>query len=78
MPAAVRDLRAMEPALRERLAQRIDQLALNPRPPGVKKLSGHDQRYRVRAGDHRIIYEIHDDKVLVLVLRVRHRREVYR
>lgn len=78
MPPAVRDLRGLDGALRERLSQRIDRLADEPRPPGSKKLSGHENRYRVRLGDYRIIYEVYDHQVLVLVLRVRHRKDAYR
>ena len=55
----------------------MDSLATNPRPHGVVKLSGQDA-YRLRAGDYRIVYEIHDRILLVVVLDVGHRREVYR
>ena len=53
-------------------------LAENPRPPRATKLVGHRNRWRVRAGDYRILYEIHDDVLTILVIRVAHRREVYR
>ena len=56
----------------------IDQLAENPRPQGCKKLKGDDNLWRVRAGDYRIVFSIHDDLLLVLVIRIAHRREVYR
>ncbi len=57
--------------------QRIAALADDPRPPGCEKLSGLE-RYRVRQGAYRIIYEIEDDRLVVLVVRVGNRREVYR
>jgi len=60
------------------IAARIDALAVNPRPHGCVKLSGHDILWRVRAGDYRVIYEIHDDHRVVIVLIVAHRRESYR
>lgn len=52
-------------------------LSAEPRPAGVKKLVGEDNAWRIRIGDHRAIYEIHDDVVTVVVFRVAHRREVY-
>jgi mRNA interferase RelE/StbE len=57
--------------------QRIRALADDPRPPGCEKLSGLEQ-YRVRQGVYRIVYEIADKRLLVVVVRVGHRREVYR
>ena len=57
--------------------QAIDKLALVPRPPGCKKLKGRDA-YRIRIGEYRVIYEIHDDVLIVLIIRVAHRREAYK
>jgi len=56
----------------------IDGLEKEPRPHGVKKLSGTKDGYRVRVGDYRILYTIDDRKKIVTVYRIRHRREVYR
>lgn len=56
----------------------LQKLAIEPRPAGCRKLSGQQDTYRIRVGVYRIIYEIHDDIVLVRVLKVGHRREVYR
>lgn len=78
LPAAVRDIEALAAPVRERIAARIDALAAAPRPHGAEKLSGHDKRWRIRVGDYRVIYEVHDQRVLVLVVRVGHRREMYR
>lgn len=58
------------------ILKRIDMLAENPRPPGSEKLSGQE-RYRVRQGVYRIIYEIVDDALLVTVVKVGYCREVY-
>ena len=64
--------------LRGRLVLAIEGLSLNPRPSGVKKLKGFEQRYRVRVGDYRIVYEVRDRILLVLVLDVGDRKEIYR
>ena len=56
----------------------IESLDSDARPSGCKKLVGSDHTYRIRIGDYRVVYDIHDDKLIVLVVRVRHRRDVYR
>ncbi len=61
-----------------RLQHRIDALALDPRPSGVKQLKDAENQYRLRVGSYRIVYEIQDAILLVILLRVGHRREVYR
>ena len=60
------------------IVRKIQGLADNPRPAGVVKLSGEQQLYRLRHGDFRIIYEIRDDEVLVIIVKVGHRRDVYK
>lgn len=77
-PAAERDLRALPVEVLRRIRPRIDGLATDPRPPGVEKLAGGGDLYRLRVGDYRIIYQVQDRAVLVLIVRVRHRRDVYR
>jgi mRNA interferase RelE/StbE len=77
-PAAAKDFRQLPSTLKERLKPRIDALAMNPRPPGAVKLQGEDNAYRIRVGEYRIVYEVYDRLVLVAVVRIRHRREVYR
>ena len=62
---------------RERISAAIRRLAGEPRPHGVKKLSGRDA-WRIRVGDFRVLYEIHDDRLLILVVDIGHRREIYR
>lgn len=62
---------------RQRIIRRIGQLSKDPHPPGSKKLSGHD-KYRIRQGSYRIIYSIADDELIVVVVRVGHRKDVYR
>jgi mRNA interferase RelE/StbE len=56
----------------------IDGLAENPRPHGCQKMHGHENLYRARTGDWRVVYEIRDNVLLVLVVAVGHRREIYR
>jgi len=60
-----------------RMVAVIESLADDPRPPGAKKLSGQE-RYRLRQGNYRILYEIEDDRLIVCVVRVGDRRDVYR
>ena len=62
---------------RQRIVQRIGLLADNPRPPGSTKLSGYD-RYRIRIGSYRIVYGIEDNTLVVYVVKVGHRKDVYR
>lgn len=64
--------------VRDRLSQAIDELAEEPRPHGCKKLSGHDNLYRIRKGDWRISYAIEDDRLVVLVIEVATRSNAYR
>ena len=77
-PAALRQLRKLDPGARRRIQGAIELLAEQPRPGGAKKMVGGDGEWRVRTGDYRIVYEIHDDVLLVLVVAVGHRRETYR
>ncbi len=60
-----------------RIQESIDDLSRDPRPPGCIKLSGYDL-WRIRVGDYRVIYEIRDDVLIVLVIDIGHRREIYR
>lgn len=62
---------------RQQIVSRIAQLADDPRPPGCQKLSGQEA-YRIRQGEYRIIYTIEDDRLIVSIVKVGHRRDVYR
>ena len=64
--------------LMRRLREALDGLAVDPRPPGCVKLQGESELYRVRVGDHRIVYQIQDAALVVLVVRIGNRREIYR
>ena len=76
--SALKELDKAPKAVAGRLWAAIDALAAEPRPDGARKVRGHERAYRIRVGDWRIIYEVHDDQLLVLVIRARHRKDVYR
>jgi len=75
--SAARELERVPAKDRQRIVTRIGALAHDPRPPGAEKLSA-DDKYRIRQGDYRILYEIVDAELIVTVVRVGNRREVYR
>lgn len=77
LPAATKALRRIDHRVRPRVRGAILLLARDPRPPASRKLKGRDA-YRVRIGDYRIIYRIQDEVLLVVVVTVGHRRDVYR
>lgn len=77
-PSAARAFKKLPAAVQGRITPKIDELAANPRPHGVEKLAGHDNRYRIRVGEYRIIYVIGDGARLVTVAVIGHRRDVYR
>ena len=62
----------------QRLKTKIDNLEIDPRPSGVVKLSGEQNLYRIRVGNYRIIYSIQDFQLLILILKIGHRKDVYR
>ena len=75
--SVAKDLKAIPKKDVKRIISAIRGLASEPRPPGAKKLSGQD-RYRIRQGNYRILYTIEDKKLIVCVVRVGNRRDVYR
>jgi mRNA interferase RelE/StbE len=76
-PTAARQLRKLDAPVRRRIQAALELLAEQPRPPSATRLVGGAGEWRVRTGDYRIVYEIEDDHLLILVLRLGHRREVY-
>ena len=79
LPTAQKELASLPKAIRIRIGKKIDSLQTNPTPQGVKLLKGKDREaYRVRVGDYRILYQIKKDILTVLVIKIGHRREVYR
>ena len=77
-PRARRDMLKLPGHVSRRVEDAISALAHDPRPAGARKLTGQGDLYRVRVGDFRVIYAIQDDVLLVLVVKVGHRRDVYR
>jgi mRNA interferase RelE/StbE len=76
--SAAKELAALPVKLRARVDERILELGTSPRASGAIKLAGPDDLYRVRVGDVRILYTIRDEVLVVLVVKVAHRRDVYR
>lgn len=77
-PAAARQLKKIDRSVLPEIVEKIDSLASDPRPRGCEKLSGYDNLYRVRVGDHRVVYGVEDKLVLVVVLKVGNRAEIYK
>ncbi|MBN2715832.1 MAG: type II toxin-antitoxin system RelE/ParE family toxin [Deltaproteobacteria bacterium] len=77
-PAAERALKKTPADVRKRIFKALLSLADEPRPSGVKKLSGEENLYRIRTGDYRIVYQIKHAVLMVLVVKVGHRRDIYR
>jgi mRNA interferase RelE/StbE len=75
--AAERAIRKLDRSLQQRLLKRIESLADKPRGAGTVKLTGHNS-YRIRVGDYRIIYNTLDDRLLILIVEIGHRRDIYR
>lgn len=76
-PSAAKALNKISNPFRLRIVGVIELLAIEPRPPASKMLRGEHGRWRVRVGDYRIVYAIEDHRLLVLILRIAHQREVY-
>ncbi len=76
--SAIKDLRGIDRHWIPKIVASIEALESDPRPSGCKKLVGSDHTYRLRIGDYRVVYDIQDDILIVLVVRIRHRRDVYR
>ena len=77
-PYAERQLRKLDADTQALVGAAIDLLTHDPRPSGVKKLKGQENVYRIRIRDYRIVYEIQDDQLLVLIIKIGHRRDIYR
>ena len=75
--SAAKEIEALPRKDRSRIATKIEGLAGNPRPPGSEKLSG-EEKYRLRQGDYRILYSIQDAAATITIVKVGHRRDVYR
>ena len=76
--SAEREFLGLPFAVRRRMEPRISALGKNPRPPGFRKLSAQKGLYRIQLGDYRVLYEIRNKILLVLVVKIGHRSQVYR
>jgi mRNA interferase RelE/StbE len=77
-PSADKALRKLPESVQKRIAAAAEELGDDPRQPGCVKLKGEDDLWRIRVGDYRVVYAIQGDELLVLVVRVAHRKDVYR
>lgn len=77
-PAAIKSISKIEKNTQKKILERIDFLEIDPRHHGNIKLSGEENAYRTRVGKYRIIYEIYDAEVLVSVINVDHRKDIYK
>ncbi|MBW4564399.1 MAG: type II toxin-antitoxin system RelE/ParE family toxin [Mojavia pulchra JT2-VF2] len=78
-PKADREVSKLPESVQERITSEIDEkLVINPRPSGCKKLKGIKNTYRIKVGDDRVLYEVYDSKLVILIIDVDHRREVYK
>lgn len=76
--SARKELRALDRQWVPRVFAAVESLGINPRPPGYRKMEGYDNSYRIRIGIYRVIYEIQDDVLVVLVVKIGPRGNVYR
>lgn len=77
-PAAKRQIKKLSQRVQKLIVERLEQLAINPRSSGVLKMESEEDLYRIRVGNYRIIYEIQDQVLLVIIVKVGHRGDVYR
>ena len=77
-PSALRELKKLDRQAIPRIVRAIENLAKDPFQQGIKKLMGSEHTYRMRVGDYRVIYEVFSGRLIIEVIRVRHRKDVYR
>lgn len=77
-PSASKELEKLPRQMVIRVVAAIRELADNPYPSGVKKLSGFDRTFRIRVGDYRVLYDIYENRLVIEIIRIRHRKDVYR
>jgi mRNA interferase RelE/StbE len=76
--SALKELYKIRKEYISRIIKAVEELSSNPLPTGVKKLTGSERTYRLRVGNYRVIYELFEEKLIIHIVRIRHRREVYR
>lgn len=75
--SARKELAKLPTKSQDRIVKAIEALQDDPRPHGSKKLKGSEATFRIRVGDYRVVYEIHEKEVIVLIVRIRHRKDAY-
>jgi len=78
LASADKALRRLPTTVQRRIVVAVEELGDDPRPPGVVKLADDENLWRIRVGNYRVVYEIHDKRLLVLVVRIGHRKGIYR
>ena len=76
--SALRELKRLDRQVVPRILSAVDSLSTQPQPAGVRKLQGSQRTYRIRVGTYRVIYELYETRLLVEIVRVRHRKDAYR
>ena len=76
--SALRELKHLDRQIVPRILAAVDSLSMQPLPAGVRKLQGSQRTYRIRVGTYRVVYELYESRLVVEVVRVRHRKDVYR
>jgi len=76
--SALRELKRLDSQVIPRIVSAIDSLSVQPLPTGASKLQGSQRTYRIRVGNYRVIYELYKHKLVVQIVRVRHRKDAYR
>jgi mRNA interferase RelE/StbE len=77
-PSASKELEKLPRQIIPRIITAINELGKNPYPQGVRKLTGFEHTYRIRVGDYRILYHIYEKRLVIEIIRIRHRKDVYR
>jgi len=77
-PSASKELEKLPRQVIPRVVAAIKELAENPYPQGVRKLTGFDRTYRIRVGDYRVLYSIYENRLVIEIIRIRHRKDAYR
>ncbi len=77
-PSALKELRNIDQQFIPRIIEAVEALAENPLPDGVRKIQGGNHSYRIRIGDYRIIYQLYEKYLIIEIIRIRHRKDVYR
>jgi mRNA interferase RelE/StbE len=76
--SAKKELRKLPPTTIKRIVSKVEDLANEPYPPGCRKLAGYAHSWRIRVGDYRVVYDVFEGRLVIEIIRVAHRKEVYR